>query len=385
MNSNSTRILNIDISNTSKQQLLAEIKKGGVLLTPNVDHMVKLQKDPEFYRIYTKADYVVCDSKILLWASKFLGCKIQEKISGSDFFPSFYRYYKYDESIKIFLLGGAVGVAELAKQRINRKAGRQIVVAAHSPSFGFEKQPAECREIVDLINQSGATVLAIGVGAPKQEKWLYKYKDQLGNIQIFLAIGATIDFEAGFYQRAPKWMSEVGLEWLHRFVSEPKRLWRRYLVESLPFFWLVLQQKMNFYRYKKPIGLVLQEADLLSPEQVEQILESQAASGQRFGEIAVRKGWLAPQTIHFFTTEILKLAQQEPKPIGQYLKAAALLDNRQIYAVLEEQKRIRRPFGEIVVQKGWLSRQTIDFFLALTTSHSCPVSSPVDDFALQSN
>ena len=90
------------------------------------------------------------------------------------------------------------------------------------------------------------------MGAPKQEQWIYKYKDKLPNIEIFLAIGATIDFEAGNIKRAPKIMSDLGFEWLYRLLSEPKRLWKRYLVEGLPFFWLILQQKLNLY--KKPIS-----------------------------------------------------------------------------------------------------------------------------------
>lgn len=241
-------LLNVSIHNVSTTELLERLQSGGTVFTPNVDHVIKLQKDPEFYQAYQQADYRVCDSQILLYASKFLGTPIQEKISGSDFFPTFYRYYKDDETIKIFLLGAAEGVARKAQRRINAEVGRKMIVASHSPSFGFEKNEKECQKIVDLINQSGATVLAIGVGAPKQEIWISKYKDQLKNIKIFLAIGATIDFEAGQVKRSPKWMSHAGLEWLYRLASEPKRLWKRYLIEDLPFFWLVLQQRINQYQ-----------------------------------------------------------------------------------------------------------------------------------------
>jgi exopolysaccharide biosynthesis WecB/TagA/CpsF family protein len=119
------------------------------------------------------------------------------------------------------------------------------VVGAHSPSFGFEKNEQECQELIEEIKNSGATVLAVGVGAPKQEKWIYKYKEQLPNIKIFLAIGATLDFEAGNKKRAPKWVTEIGLEWLHRLLSEPKRLWKRYLIGGPIFCWLILKQKFN--------------------------------------------------------------------------------------------------------------------------------------------
>ncbi|MDM9379584.1 WecB/TagA/CpsF family glycosyltransferase [Chlorogloeopsis sp. ULAP01] len=240
------KLLNIEIDNLSKAEVLENLKSG-VVFTPNVDHVMKLQNDVDFLHVYNRAEYKLCDSQILLYASRFLGKPIKEKISGSDFFPAFYNFHKKNEQIKIFLLGAGKGVAQKAQQRINAKVGRNIVVGSHSPSFGFEKSEKECQEIIDIIRKSGATVLAVGLGAPKQEKWIYKYKDLLPNIKIFLAIGATIDFEAGNIKRSPKFISNLGLEWLYRMVSEPKRLWKRYLIEDLPFFWLILQQKLNFY------------------------------------------------------------------------------------------------------------------------------------------
>lgn len=242
-------LLNVSIDNLSITELFEKLDcEGGVVFTPNVDHLIKLQYDRDFYEAYNKSNYRVCDSQILIYASHFLGTPIKEKISGSDLFPAFYMYHKDNDKIKIFLLGAAEGVARKAQEKINQKIGREIVVAAHSPSFGFENNEEECEKIIDAINKSGATVLAIGVGAPKQEKWLVKYKSKLTNVKIFLAVGATIDFEAGCKARAPKWMSEVGIEWVYRLLSEPRRLWKRYLIEGLPFFRLIIEQKLGFYK-----------------------------------------------------------------------------------------------------------------------------------------
>lgn len=241
-------LLNVGIHNLTMLELLEKLRFGGVVFTPNVDHLVKLQRDWDFYQAYQKVDYKVCDSKVLMYAAHFLGTPLREKISGSDLLPAFYTYYKNDPDVTIFLLGAAPGVADLARQKINAKMGRDIVVGAHSPSFGFEKDEEECQRIIELINCSGATVLAIGVGAPKQELWLTRYRKQLKTVKTFLAIGASIDFEAGTVQRSPKWMSEVGLEWLYRIVCEPKRLWKRYLIHDLPIFWFILQQRLNRYR-----------------------------------------------------------------------------------------------------------------------------------------
>ncbi|WP_342597607.1 WecB/TagA/CpsF family glycosyltransferase [Cyanobacterium aponinum UTEX 3222] len=131
--------LNITINNVSLSELLTELStKGGLIVTPNVDHLVKLQTDSSFLKAYHLADYVVCDSKILQYALKLLGKPIKEKISGSDLFPAFYNYNRDNKDIKIFLLGGMEGVAEKAKNNINQKVGREMVVEALSPSFGFE-------------------------------------------------------------------------------------------------------------------------------------------------------------------------------------------------------------------------------------------------------
>ncbi len=147
-----------------------------------------------------------------------------------------------------FLLGGAADSPRRAAYKINREAGREMVVGGYSPPFGFEHDPIECDRIIEMIREAGATVLAVGVGAPKQEKWIAKHRDRLPFIQIFMAIGATIDFEAGNISRAPRWVQSSGLEWLYRLSAEPGRLWRRYLIHDPPFFWLILKQRLGLYR-----------------------------------------------------------------------------------------------------------------------------------------
>lgn len=240
------KILNITIENITQKNLLHNMVEG-FLVTPNVDHLVKLQKDREFYKVYQSADWVVCDSKVVALGLRFLGTPIKEVIPGSSFFTKYYLHHKNNGNIKIFLLGAAEGVAEKAMQEINHKVGRNIIVGAYSPSFGFEKDEAECEEIIQIINSTEATVLAVGVGAPKQEKWIYKYKEFLPNIKLFMAIGATIDFEAGNIKRAPIIYQKLGLEWLYRMTKDPKRLVKRYLVDDLPFFYYILKQKLGLY------------------------------------------------------------------------------------------------------------------------------------------
>ena len=247
-----TRFLNIDILNVSQQELLEQLDEG-VLVTPNLDHLVKLQKDKEFYEAYGQSEWVVCDSRILYMLSKLLKNPLPEAIPGSSFFPAFYRYHKDNPNCKIFLLGAAEGVAEKAKREINESLGRNIVVGAHSPSFGFEKNEEECSQLVDIVNASGASVLLVGVGAPKQEKWIRKYRYRMPNVKIFMALGATIDFEANELKRAPAVYQKIGMEWFYRFLKEPRRLFRRYFIDDVTFFYYFIKQLLGVY--KNPFSL----------------------------------------------------------------------------------------------------------------------------------
>lgn len=241
------RLLNVDVQSVTQEELLHSLKKGA-LLTPNVDHLVKLQKDKEFYNFYQKAEWVICDSKILYLMSKLLKHPLPMAIPGSSFFKAFYEYHKNDSNCRIFLLGAAEGVAKKAMERINDKMEREIIVGAHSPSYGFEKKVEECEELIRIVNQSGANVLLVGVGAPKQEKWIMKYRDRMPKVDIFMALGATIDFEAGTLKRAPKVWQKCGMEWLYRVLKEPKRLVKRYFVDDMQFFYYFGKQLLGFYK-----------------------------------------------------------------------------------------------------------------------------------------
>jgi exopolysaccharide biosynthesis WecB/TagA/CpsF family protein len=245
-----TRILNIDIHNHRFGDFLEQLTTG-VVVTPNVDHLVKLQHDREFYECYRAAEHLVCDSRIVQLASRLLhpGRGIPEQIAGSDLLPAWCAHQgRVDGDQRLFLLGGSIQSVQRAAERLNELAGREIIAGEYSPPFGFEHDPVECERIVSRVIASGATALAVGVGAPKQEKWIYRHRHKLPNVKLFFAVGATIDFLAGEIKRAPRWMTRVGLEWFYRLLQEPGRLARRYLIEDLPFFWLILKQRLGLYR-----------------------------------------------------------------------------------------------------------------------------------------
>lgn len=224
--------------------------RRGVLITPNIDQIVKLQSDKEFYDITRRAEWVVCDSRILFLCSKLTRHPLKETIPGSSFFPAYCDYHRDDEHCCIFLLGGLDGVADEARERINARVGRQLVVGSYSPSFGFEKNEDENRAIARMVNESRASTVLVGVGCPKQEKWIDRHKAEMPGVDVWMALGATIDFEAGRVRRAPRVVQRLCMEWLYRFLQEPRRMFRRYFVDDPVFFWLFARQLAG--RYSDP-------------------------------------------------------------------------------------------------------------------------------------
>jgi N-acetylglucosaminyldiphosphoundecaprenol N-acetyl-beta-D-mannosaminyltransferase len=244
------KILNIEFDNLTCQELLKQFQEG-LLVTPNIDHLIKLQHHQGFYDCYQQASFAVCDSRIIYLLMKVLfpNSALKEQITGSDFFPAFCQHHATQKSdVRIFLLGGTEESVVRAAENINRKTNSTIVTGYYSPPFGFERSPEENAKIFSAIRDSGANTLAIGVGAPKQELWVCEHRHNIPSIKKFLAIGATIEFESGHLKRSPKWMTKLGIEWFYRMCQEPKRLAKRYLVEDLPFFLLLLKQRLGLYK-----------------------------------------------------------------------------------------------------------------------------------------
>jgi N-acetylglucosaminyldiphosphoundecaprenol N-acetyl-beta-D-mannosaminyltransferase len=241
------KFLNTQVDNLSmidalnKANELINNGKCNYVVTPNVDHIVNLERDYEFNKIYEKADLILTDGMPLIWISKVMANPIKEKISGSDFFPNLCKMCA-EKGYSVFLLGAAEGVAGRAAKNLTAKYPGLNVVGTYSPSYGFEKKIDEIQKIIDNINQAKPDVLAVGVGSPKQEKFISNYLQEL-NVPLSLGIGATIDFEAGNLRRAPKWMQAFGLEWFYRLLKEPKRMFKRYLINDLKILYIIFKYR----------------------------------------------------------------------------------------------------------------------------------------------
>lgn len=241
------RLLNVDVDNITMDELVDSFKEG-LLLTLHVDMIMKLQKDREFYELLPEFDLVTCDSQILVAAARILGTPFKERVSGSDFFPRFYMKHKDDPGVTIFICGGGPGIAEIAQKNINAKVGREMIVGTDSPPFDYDRKPGEIDRIVGKINDSKASVLLVGLGAGRQEKFIIRNRDRLPHVRTYLPLGGTIDYEAETLERPAAWITNGGFEWLYRLLSEPRQRWRRYLVHQPGVLYHLTMQRMGMYR-----------------------------------------------------------------------------------------------------------------------------------------
>lgn len=234
------------VDNVTQQEAISHIQKmiengeKGYVVTPNLDHIVKLEEDAEFVECYENASLVLPDGNPLIWASKALGTPLKELVTGSDLFPALCRHASL-KGYSLFFLGGLEGVAESAAINLKTKFPEINVVGTYSPPFGFEKDQEENDGIISMINDLKPNILFVGVGAPKQEKWMFRNIDKL-DVNVALGIGASFDFEAGSIKRAPGIVRKMGMEWFWRFSNEPGRLFRRYFIDSQKFAPIILKQ-----------------------------------------------------------------------------------------------------------------------------------------------
>lgn len=204
------------------------------IVTPNVNHTVLLQEHTNLQNVYKDADLVLADGFPLIVASKLLKRPLPERVAGSELIPKLFEAASPQRRQKVFLLGAAERVAERAAKVIQSTYRGVEVVGVFSPPFGFENSADQNYNIIRKINSVEPDVLIIGLGAPKQELWIHKHRKEI-KTKVALCVGATIDFIAGEKSQAPIWMRRTGLEWVHRVLSEPRRLLGRYVRDAQLF------------------------------------------------------------------------------------------------------------------------------------------------------
>jgi N-acetylglucosaminyldiphosphoundecaprenol N-acetyl-beta-D-mannosaminyltransferase len=249
------------------------------VVTPNVDHVVKLQSNIELRAAYRDAALVVADGWPIVAASQMIGRPLEMRVAGADLVPQLLAAGQrdWDEAqhrpnalaldpqpstldcqqpsqvpprLRVFLLGAAPGVAEAAARQIGRHWPGVVVCGVDSPPLGFENDADVCEAIVTKVNESRPHLLVVGFGAPKQEIWLHKHASRL-KVPVAIAAGATIDFLAGRQRRAPVWLQRCKMEWLYRVANDPRRLARRYAVDALVFPLLLAREWWRIRKFAR--------------------------------------------------------------------------------------------------------------------------------------
>lgn len=244
------RLFGIDIDPLREPEAVARLMEWIVsptpdrcryVVTPNVDHTRLLRESEGLRAAYADADMVLADGMPVVLASRLLRKPIPERVTGADLVPALFRAATASRPLTAYLLGAGPGVAERAAKNVESTWPAVKVVGTYCPPLGFEKDDAENEAILRRIADVKPDALVIGLGAPKQELWMHRFRDRI-EARTAYCVGATIDFLAGEKRRAPRWMQRVGLEWLHRVATEPRRLLGRYAHDAWIFPQLVYRE-----------------------------------------------------------------------------------------------------------------------------------------------
>lgn len=239
-------ILGIKIDNYTLSEALnrvEEIIKNGkpeYYCGINLNQIVLYHENEQYKKITDQAGLITVDGQPVMWLAKLLRTPFKQKLPGADFMQEVCKMAA-QKGYKVFLLGGAPGSAEEAVSNLRKKLPQLQVAGTYSPPFGFEKDKTEMVKINTMLRESGADLLFVGLGSPKQDIFIEENKDTY-QISLSFSIGIAIDYLADRIKKAPKWMSNIGLEWFYRFCQEPKRLFRRYFIDS----WKIVRYYREF-------------------------------------------------------------------------------------------------------------------------------------------
>lgn len=207
--------------------------RGGTVITPNIDHLVRCQRSAEYHAQVDAASLVVADGMPLIWASRLQGQPLPERVAGSNVISSL-SAGAAEEGRSLFLLGGAPGTAEAARDVLVERHPDLRVVGTCCPEMGFEKDPASLDALREQVREAAPDIVFVALGSPKQENLIRDLHECLPGAW-WLGVGISFSFLCGDVERAPVWMQRTGLEFLHRLLQEPRRLARRYLIDGVPF------------------------------------------------------------------------------------------------------------------------------------------------------
>ncbi|MDX2157234.1 MAG: WecB/TagA/CpsF family glycosyltransferase [Hyphomicrobiaceae bacterium] len=213
--------------------------KGRYVCACDVHSVMRARDDARHMRALRGADMIVADGTPLVWLSRLRGESALSRVPGPDLLTAVCERSEA-EGWSHYFYGGAEGVADKLAERLARSYPGLTIAGTTCPPFRAQT-PEEIERDIARINASGADIVWIGLGCPKQELWMHELSSRFQG-RILIGVGAAFDFHTGRIVRAPRWMRDNGLEWLHRLMSEPRRLWRRYLLLAPRFLALSLAE-----------------------------------------------------------------------------------------------------------------------------------------------
>ncbi len=219
-----------------------------------VHSIMESQRDEQLRHIHNAASLVTPDGMPLVWLSRMMGFHDVEQVCGSDLMLSVCGHFTQQGYRHFFYGGTPHALQQLHSQLLKRFPSLQVA-GTYAPPFR-PLTPAEDEDVIDQINRAKPDIVWVGLGAPKQERWMADHVGRL-HAAVLIGVGAAFDFHAGTKKRAPRWMQQCGLEWLFRLTMEPQRLWQRYLINNPWFIWLVLCQALG----RKPAPIMSMKYD----------------------------------------------------------------------------------------------------------------------------
>ena len=207
----------------------------------NIHGMNLAWEDPSFKNAFSVFDIIFCDGFGLKFGASLLGYNLPGRFTPPDFIHALMNVI-HEEKGGVFLLGSESGVAEKAARKLKNVTPGLTIAGTHHGYFEKEKGSTENSEVVKMINDSSPSLLIVGFGMPLQEQWVFENRNDL-HVDVVIVVGAMFDTLSGQLPRAPRIITDNGLEWLSRLLIEPKRLWRRYLVGNPLFFMRILGEK----------------------------------------------------------------------------------------------------------------------------------------------
>ena len=239
-------LFNIPIDAITMQETLEKFKLS-VLEKKQIHHtvvnagkIVLMQTDKQLMNSVLEADIINADGQAVVWAANLLGYNLPERVAGIDLMERLVEL-SFKKGYKCFFFGATQEVVSKVVDHYENKYSDEIVAGYRDGYFDKTDEKA----IVSNISNSGANILFVAMPSPKKEIFLNKYKSQLKNVNFIMGVGGSFDVISGKIKRAPIFMQRIGLEWFYRFLQEPRRLWKRYLLGNIKFIWLVIKEYFN--------------------------------------------------------------------------------------------------------------------------------------------